>query len=142
MIKYLGLDLGKRRIGLAISDDLNITAQVLDFIDFKDLTSFVNDIIQLVAEKGVTRFVIGNPRNMKGTESSGSLRAKEIAERLKDETGIDAVLWDERLTTVSAEKILISANVRRKKRKQKIDSLAAQVMLQSYLDYVKNLEET
>ncbi|MCK4947243.1 MAG: Holliday junction resolvase RuvX [Candidatus Aureabacteria bacterium] len=142
MIKYLGLDLGKRRIGLAISDDLNITAQVLDFIDFKDLTSFVNDIIQLVAEKGVTRFIIGNPRNMKGTESSGSLRAKEIAERLKDETGIDAVLWDERLTTVSAEKILISANVRRKKRKQKIDSLAAQVMLQSYLDYVKNLEET
>ena len=142
MIKYLGLDLGKRRIGLAISDDLNITAQVLDFIDFKDLTSFVNDMIQLVAEKGVTRFIIGNPRNMKGTESSGSLRAKEIAERLKDETGIDAVLWDERLTTVSAEKILISANVRRKKRKQKIDSLAAQVMLQSYLDYVKNLEET
>ncbi|MCK5160000.1 MAG: Holliday junction resolvase RuvX, partial [Candidatus Aureabacteria bacterium] len=136
MIKYLGLDLGKRRIGLAISDDLNITAQVLDFIDFKDLTSFVNDIIQLVAEKGVTRFIIGNPRNMKGTESAGSLRAKEIAERLKDETGIDAVLWDERLTTVSAEKILISANVRRKKRKQKIDSLAAQVMLQSYLDYV------
>lgn len=139
-MKYLGLDLGKKRVGLAISDDLNITAQGIDFIAFKDLNSFVNDIAQLVVEKGVTKFVIGNPRNMKGTESAGSLRAKEIAEILKDKTGIDAVLWDERLTTVSAEKILISANVRRKKRKQKIDSLAAQVMLQSYLDYLKNLE--
>ena len=140
-MKYLGLDLGKKRIGLAISDDLNITAQALGFIAFKDLNSFINDVIQLVAEKGVTKFVVGNPRTMKGTESAGSLRAKEIAERLKDKTGIDAVLWDERLTTVAAEKILISANVRRKKRKQKIDSLAAQVMLQSYLDYMKNLEE-
>ncbi len=141
-MKYLGLDLGRKRIGLAISDDLNITAQALDFIAFKDLNSFVSDMVQLIAEKGVTKFVVGNPRNMKGTESAGSLRAKEFAESLKDKSGIDAVLWDERLTTVSAEKILISANVRRKKRKQKIDSLAAQLMLQSYLDYVKNLEET
>ena len=139
-MKYLGLDLGKKRIGLAISDDLNITAQGLGFIAFKDLNSFINEVIQVAAEKGVTKFVIGNPRNMKGTESAGSLIAKEIAEILKDKTDIDAVLWDERLTTVSAEKILISANVRRKKRKQKIDSLAAQVMLQSYLDYIKNLE--
>ncbi|MDD5645230.1 MAG: Holliday junction resolvase RuvX [bacterium] len=137
-MKFLGIDFGHKRIGLAVSDDLNITAQGLGFVEFINIDLLISYLSQLVAERNVTCIVIGNPVNMSGRESSGSEKVKNIAAKIKEKLDISVKLWDERLTTVSAQKILISANMTRKKRKEKVDSLAAQIMLQSFLDNFGN----
>ncbi|MCK9556007.1 Holliday junction resolvase RuvX [bacterium] len=137
-MKFLGVDFGHKRVGLAVSDDLNITAQGLGFVHFTDIDQFINHLAQLIENKGITSIVIGNPVNMSGKDSPGSRKVKDLAEKINKELNINVNLWDERLTTVSAQRILISANITRKKRKEKVDSLAAQIMLQNFLDHLEN----
>ncbi len=137
-MKFLGIDFGHKRVGLAVSDDLNITAQGLGFVHFTDICQFIRHLSQLIENKGITSIVIGNPVNMSGKDSPGSRKVKDLAEKINKELNINVNLWDERLTTVSAQRILISANITRKKRKEKVDSLAAQIMLQNFLDHLEN----
>lgn len=137
-MKFLGIDFGHKRVGFAVSDDLNITAQGLGFVQFNGIDLFIKYLSQLIKDKGITSIVIGNPINMSGKDSPGSRRVKDLAGKINEKLDIDVKLWDERLTTVSAQRILISANITRKKRKEKVDSLAAQIMLQNFLDHLEN----
>ncbi len=132
----MGLDLGTKTIGVAISDELGWTAQGIETIkryggtDEKDLTR----LEQLIDEYDVSEIVLGYPKNMNGTIGERGQASEQFAEVLKAKFKLPVLLWDERLTTVSAERMLIEADVSRKKRKTVIDKLAAVIILQSYLD--------
>ncbi len=137
--RLLGVDLGQVRIGLALSDALAITAQPLPAIFCSDAHKDVERLAQLIGEHGVTRVVIGLPLLMSGEEGKGAAAAHRFADRLRkriraanDDVAVD--MWDERLTTVQAERTLISANVKRRRRKQVVDGLAAVLILQNFLD--------
>jgi putative Holliday junction resolvase len=131
-MRILGIDLGSKRTGIAISDELGITAQGLNTIETeKDLISRLKDIIK---SEGVNEVVIGLPLNMNGSAGPQAERAIKFCDLLKGEIGIPVKLWDERMTTMEVERIMIEADTSRRKRKKKIDKLAAQVMLQSYLN--------
>ena len=130
--------MGSKRIGIAISDELTITAQGLNTIESeseKDLISKLKDIIK---SEGVKEVVIGLPLNMNGSTGPQAKNAIKFCGLLKEEISIPVKLWDERMTTMEVERIMIEADISRHKRKKKIDKLAAQVMLQSYLDSIKN----
>ncbi len=127
------LDVGQKRIGIALSDSMGWTAQghsVLQRTSGDDMAR----ISALCSENEVETIVVGFPLNMNGTEGPKAMEIKEYARELAEYTGLRVELWDERLTTVTAEKILIQADVSRRKRKQVIDKMAATVILQSYLD--------
>ncbi len=135
----MGLDLGQVRIGLALSDALGITAHPLKSLVCSEAHKDVEKLTQLIGEHGVTRVVIGLPLLMSGEEGEGAAAARRFADRLRKRTRAanhDAavVLWDERLTTVQAERTLISANVKRRRRRQVVDGLAAVLILQNFLD--------
>jgi putative holliday junction resolvase len=134
MKKILGLDLGSKTIGVAISDDLLLTAQVLTTIQRtvpeKDLAA----IIALVKEYVVEEIVVGLPVNMDGTMGGAAQTAEAFIENLRQLLPIKITPWDERLSTVAAEKILLEGDVSRRKRKKVIDRLAAAFILQGYLD--------
>ena len=129
-MRILGIDHGSVRIGLALSDELGWTAQPLSFIEADKLSH----IVEIVRQREVTRIVVGLPRNMDGSYGPAAQAAREFVEKLATLVSIPIETWDERLTTAQADRILIAGNVSRAKRKQKIDSMAAQLMLQSYLD--------
>jgi putative Holliday junction resolvase len=138
-LKILGLDVGEKRIGVAISDPLGWTAQGLTTItrtssQKKDL----NVLLELVKESQATKIVIGLPRNMNGTYGPQTENIKKFAEQLAKLTNVKIEFWDERLTTVTAERALIEADLSRKKRKKVIDKVAAIVILQNYLEYINN----
>lgn len=129
-MRTLGLDVGSKRTGVAISDELRITAQPLETIDAGDLERLAG----IVSEYDVGELVVGLPLNMDGSQGP---KAKEVigaVEALKKRFSIPVKMWDERLTTIAVERELIRADVSRKKRKRSIDKLAAQLILQSYLD--------
>lgn len=135
-MRKMGLDLGTKTIGVAISDELGWTAQGIETIrrhggtDDKVMTR----LAQLINEYDVSEIVLGYPKNMNGTIGERGQASEEFAEILKAKFKLPVLLWDERLTTVSAERMLIEADVSRKKRKTVIDKLAAVLILQSYLD--------
>ncbi len=132
-MRILCLDVGQKRIGIALSDSMGWTAQghsVLQRTSGDDMAR----ISALCSENEVETIVVGFPLNMNGTEGPKAMEIKEYARELAEYTGLRVELWDERLTTVTAEKILIQADVSRRKRKQVIDKMAATVILQSYLD--------
>lgn len=135
-MRFLALDLGSVRIGLALSDALGLTAQPLGALERVGPRKDLDRLARLVHEHGVTRVVIGLPLRLSGEEGSGSAAAREFADRLRHRLGetIEIELWDERLSTVEAERTLISAQVSRKRRRQVVDSLAAALILQSYLE--------
>jgi putative holliday junction resolvase len=132
--RILALDVGKKRIGLAVSDALGISAQGMPTFQRVRIRDDLRRLKELVAEHDIQLLLIGKPLHMSGTASRQSVYTEEFGERLKEETGIPVVYWDERLTTVEAERVLREGNVSLDKRKQVIDRLAAVLLLESYLD--------
>lgn len=138
-MRVMGLDLGDRTIGVAVSDPFGWTAQGIDTIRRTDLEEDLRKISELISRYEIEKIVIGFPKNMNGTIGPRGEKALEFASLLKEKTLLDVVLWDERLTTVAAQKMLIEADVSRRKRKRVIDKLAATYILQGYLDSRNNI---
>ena len=132
--RILALDLGKRRIGLALSDELRLTAQGLATLERANMRVDLARLSDLVTERGVVLILVGNPLHMDGSEGSQSGWAREFAEKLRGRTGLAVRMWDERLTTVEAERVLRQSGISQQKRGAAVDRLAAVVLLQSYLD--------
>jgi putative Holliday junction resolvase len=133
-MRIMGLDVGEKTIGVAISDELGWTAQGLVTIRRESLASDLKKIEEIISQQKVEALVVGLPKNMNGTIGPQGEKVLQFVESLKEITDIPVHLVDERLTTVTAERILIAGDVRRKKRKQVIDKLAATVILQNFLD--------
>jgi RNAse H-fold protein YqgF len=135
-MRIMGLDYGERRIGVAMSDLFGWTAQGLEVIDKKAVADSDARIAELIGQYEVGEIVVGLPKNMNGTIGPSGENCIAFAERLRQKLELPVRLWDERLTTVSAERTLLEADVSRNKRKQVIDKMAAAILLQSYLDSV------
>jgi putative Holliday junction resolvase len=134
-MRCLGIDFGSSRIGIAISDDLGMLAHPLETIP--NDSEFLSRLQQIVLQKGVSRIVVGIPRNMDGSHGPAAEKAKLFLSQLKSEfAGVQLIAWDERLTTVEAQRLLHAAGRDVKKSRPVIDQVAAQVLLQSYLDSV------
>ena len=134
MTRILGLDYGTARVGVAISDTLQMIASPLYYIPAKDQQACIAAIAELCQEREVGRVVVGLPKHMNNTEGESSKAARAFGAKIEAATGLSVDFLDERLTTAAAERVLIAANVSRKKRKEKIDSMAAGIILQNYLD--------
>ncbi|OLO38789.1 Holliday junction resolvase RuvX [Alkalihalophilus pseudofirmus] len=139
-MRILGLDVGTKTIGIAISDELGWTAQGIETYRRKedDQTADTNYIVNLAKEYNVEAIVVGLPKNMNGTIGPSGEACQQFAEVIKENVDCPVILWDERLTTVAAERMLISADISRKKRKKVIDKMAAVMILQGYLDSKSN----
>ena len=133
-MRILALDHGTRRIGVAVSDELKIIAQPLEYIAAEPFAAFLARLHGILREKEVELILIGMPRNMDGTYGPAAQKVQEFVAALKAETKIPLKTLDERLTTVQAQRSLLQANVRRDQRKEKVDKTAAAILLQSYLD--------
>ena len=143
-MRILGLDFGSRTVGVAVSDRLLLTAQGVETIERKDeskLRKTCARIEELIAEYEVTEIVLGLPKNMNNTEGERVEKTKAFGEMLERRTGLPVHYWDERLTTVAAEQILMESGVRRENRKAVIDKVAAGLILQGYLDCLRTKEE-
>ncbi|MBF0493732.1 MAG: Holliday junction resolvase RuvX [Candidatus Omnitrophica bacterium] len=133
-MKILGLDIGTKNIGVAVSDPMELIASGRENIFRKSDESALVAIKALVAEDNIELIVVGLPVNMDGSSGLRAKDAEEFAKKIEHATGINVFLWDERLSTREAENLLITADVSRKKRKLVKDKLAAQLILQGYLD--------
>ena len=134
-MRLMGLDVGSATIGVSVSDPFGWTAQGVETIRHKSREEDFRRLSKLVSQYGVETFVIGMPLNMNGTKGMRAERTEEFAAELAEAfPNISQVFWDERLTTVMAQKELVAADVSRKKRKQVIDKMAAVAILQGYLD--------
>lgn len=133
MNRALGIDLGDARVGVAASDDLGMLAHPLETIQVKS-GGVLKRVLELAREKSVTTIVVGMPRNMDGTFGPAAEKSREFIEKLKAETTCRVVAWDERLTTVSAQRSLHEAGRKAKEHRAVIDQVAAQILLQSWLD--------
>lgn len=138
-MRYLGLDLGNRTCGIAVSDPMGIIATSIETVRFseKNLQKCLEYVKMYVADRKVEKIVMGLPKNMNGTLGPQSEYVFEFKKMLEEETGLEVILFDERLSTVEVTKIMISADISRAKRKTKVDTLAATLILQSYLDSIK-----
>ena len=140
-MRILGLDFGTKTVGVAVSDELLITAQGVEIIRRKAPTKLrqtLARIDELVGEYGVEKIVLGYPKNMNNTEGERCERTQEFKEILEKRTGLEVVLWDERLTTVSADNAMMEMGIRRENRKEYVDEIAAIFILQGYLDFLAN----
>lgn len=133
-MRILGLDVGDKTIGVAISDELGWTAQGLEVIRRRKLEDDLLRLVEIIDAYNVDEIVVGLPKNMNGTIGSRAKITVEFSETLRTKVTVPIKLWDERLTTASAERTLIEADVSRKKRKQVVDKMAAMLILQGYLD--------
>ncbi len=137
-MRMMGLDFGSKTVGVAISDELLITAQGIEIIRRESenkLRRTLARIEELIAEYKVDKIVLGLPKNMNATIGERGEKTMEFQEMLARRTGLEVVLWDERLTTVAADKAMIEANIRRENRGKYVDKIAAIFILQGYLDY-------
>lgn len=132
--RILALDLGKKRIGLALSDPLGITAQGLPTLQRTNIREDLAALAALVEEREVTLILMGNPLHMSGHEGRQAVYTHEFAERLGERTGVEVCFWDERLTTVAAQRVLKESGISIEKRARAVDRLAAVILLESYLD--------
>ncbi|MBQ1312734.1 MAG: Holliday junction resolvase RuvX [Blautia sp.] len=135
--RILGLDYGSKTVGVAVSDPLCITAQGVETIwrtQENHLRKTLARIEEIISSYGVSRIVLGYPKNMNNTIGERALKSLEFKDALERRTGLPVVMWDERLTTMEAERILIEGDVRRENRKEHIDQMAAVLILQGYLD--------
>lgn len=133
----MGLDYGSKTVGVAISDSLGITAQGIETIERKEenkLRQTLARIEALVKEYEVEKIVLGFPKNMNNTIGERAEKSLELKEKLERRIGIPVIMWDERLTTVEAERTLMESGVRRENRKKYVDKIAAVFILQGYLD--------
>ena len=133
-MRVLGLDLGSKTIGVAISDEFGWTAQALEVIQRKGMIRDIERIKQLIKEYQIGDIVIGLPKNMNGKEGEQAKKVQRFLEELQTKVNLPIKTWDERLSTVMAEKTLLEGDLSRAKRKKIIDKAAAQVILQGYLD--------
>ena len=131
---YLGLDLGSKTCGIAISDRTGLIASSLEVIRYDDYDELVNKLNNIVISRNVDAFVLGNPKNLDGSLSKRSEITLEFKKILEDRFRLNVIMQDERLSTVEAERMLISNVTKRKSRKKVIDKIAATIILQSYLD--------
>jgi putative Holliday junction resolvase len=134
-MRWLGLDLGEKRIGIALSDLLELTAGGVGYRERSTLKADLDFFNNLIIENEVTGVVIGLPVNMNGTEGPAAQKARNFGAQLQKATAIPVVFWDERLSTTAAQRVLVAADLTRKKRRTKVDQLAAVIILQNYLDY-------
>jgi putative Holliday junction resolvase len=134
MGRMLGVDYGTRRVGFAVSDAMGIVATPLFTRDVLSEAQAIRAVCEVAAEKGAVRVVVGFPLNMDGTKGPMALQVEEFVRRLVERSGLDVVVWDERMSTGLVERMLVSADVSRVRRKEVRDKLAAQVILQGYLD--------
>jgi putative pre-16S rRNA nuclease len=132
--RVLALDLGKRRIGLALSDELGVTAQGLNTLERTNIRADLLRLRQLASESKVALILIGNPLHMSGREGRQAEHAREFGARLQAATGLPVEFWDERLTTVEANRVLRQSGISIEKRAKAVDRLAAVILLESYLD--------
>ncbi|MCC8068045.1 MAG: Holliday junction resolvase RuvX [Clostridiales bacterium] len=138
MTRIMGLDYGSKTVGVAISDPLGLTAQGIETIQRAQenkLRRTLARIEELVSRYEVKEIVLGYPKNMNNTIGERAEKSLEFRDMLERRTGLPVVMWDERLTTVSAERTLMESGVRRENRKQYVDMIAAVYILQGYLDY-------
>ena len=133
-MRIMSLDVGSRTIGIACSDALLMTAQGIETIRRTSLEKDFNRLQELIAEYEVHELVVGMPKNMNGTKGERAEKTEEFVEKMKEVIDLPVSYWDERLSTVMAERQLIAADVSRKKRKSVIDKMAAVVILLGYLD--------
>ncbi len=143
-MRIMGLDFGSKTVGVAVSDPLLLTAQGVETIRRKSpgkLKTTLARIGELILEYEVERIVLGYPKNMNNTEGERYAKTTEFKNMLEQRTGLSVVLWDERLTTVMADKTMIESGVRREDRKEYADKLAAVFILQGYLDSLKHNEK-
>ncbi len=143
-MKIMGLDLGTKTVGVAISDSLLVTAQPVETITRKEenkLRQTLARIEELIEANEVEKIVLGYPKNMNDTIGPRALFSEEFKEKLERRTGLEVILWDERLTTVAADEVLIKSGVRRENRKKYVDQIAAVFILQEYLDFIANNKE-
>ncbi len=136
--RILGLDVGDRRIGVAVSDPLLLTAQGLEVVQRRTLADDLQRLGQITVDYQVAAVVVGLPRNMNGTFGPQAEKVQAFAGELARETGLPVHFWDERLSTAAAERALLEADVRRARRKQVIDRQAAVLILQGFLDRARN----
>ncbi|MCL2740014.1 MAG: Holliday junction resolvase RuvX [Oscillospiraceae bacterium] len=134
-MKVIGVDLGEKRTGIAVSDNLEMMAHPLKTIRHDKVSTLIEEILQIIKEHNIERIIIGKPINMDGTEGARVSKTIDFAGKLAEETDIEIELVDERLTTVTAHNILNESGVRgSKNRKNIIDTLSAVIILQQYLD--------
>lgn len=143
-MRIMGLDYGSKTVGVAVSDPLLVTAQSVEIIRRKSenkLRQTLARIEELIEEYQVEKIVLGLPRNMNATEGERAERTREFADMLLRRTGIEPILWDERLTTVAADQVMMESGIRRENRKDYVDAIAASFILQGYLDYLEQHKE-
>jgi putative Holliday junction resolvase len=133
-MRVLAIDYGTRRMGIAISDELRTIAQPLEYIPAEPFVAFLTRLRELLIEKNVDLIVVGMPRNMDGSYGPAAEKVRQFVATLSGELNMPVRTWDERLTSVQANRLLIEGKVRREKRKQKVDQMAAALLLQSFLD--------
>lgn len=133
-MRVLAIDHGSKRIGIAISDAMRMIAQPLEFIPSEPFDRFLQRLKQIIHEKEVSLVLVGIPRNMDGSYGPAAQKVQEFVSTLMQSIDLPIKTWDERLTTVQANRLLIEADMRRGKRKQKVDQTAAAILLQSFLD--------
>lgn len=135
-MKYLGLDLGSRTLGLAISDALGMFARAYDTLRFEDddYDYAINETINICKKEGINEIVLGNPKHMNGDEGIRSQISYDFKKKIEEKSDIKVHLLDERLTTVRVDKAMIMGNMSRQKRHQKKDEMAAVIILQDFLD--------
>ncbi|MDE3839710.1 Holliday junction resolvase RuvX [Bacillus methanolicus] len=138
-MRIMGLDVGSKTVGIALSDELGWTAQGLGTIKInEDENEFgFDEVGKIIKENDVGKIVVGLPKNMNGTIGPRGEASQFYASELEKRFGIPVILWDERLTTMAAERVLLEADVSRKKRKKVIDKMAASMILQGYLDSIR-----
>lgn len=134
MTRYLGIDFGTRRIGVAVSDELGLTAQALPTLEPTTEEEALRAIRGFIDQYGVLEVVVGLPKNMNGTLGPAAEAALAFAKRLEEGGATKVTMWDERLTSRAAERLLIEADVSRAKRKRRVDQMAAVLILQGFLD--------
>lgn len=135
-MRYMGLDLGSKTLGIAISDTTKTIANVLTTLRFKneDYKSLLKPLSDIIKENSISKIILGYPKNMDNSIGERAKITLEFKKLLESEFKIEVIIEDERLTSVISNNILLEADLSRKKRKQKVDGLAAEVILQSYLD--------
>ncbi|HEY0457044.1 MAG TPA: Holliday junction resolvase RuvX [Verrucomicrobiae bacterium] len=133
-MRILALDHGTKRIGVAVSDEMKMIATPLEYIPADPFAAFIERLKQIIREKEIELIIVGMPRNMDGSYGPAALKVQEFIAVVRQAIVVPIQALDERLTSVQANRFLISANVRRDKRKEKVDKTAAAILLQSYLD--------
>ena len=139
-MRILGLDFGSKTVGVAVTDELMITAQGVEIIRRKSpnkLRTTLARIEELVAEYHVEKIVRGLPKNMNDTEGERCEKTREFQKMLEKRTGLEVILWDERLTTAAADEAMIEMGIRREDRKKYVDEIAAMFILRGYLEYLE-----